>query len=485
MRQLGLGRSLFGTAHRRERRAQGQTVLSKQVMRAARVRCIAIGLGLACAPIAAGAQSTALAAAEAPPALTPLEQVEARFRRADNVIEFGNRRALGRFFSTWDQADFKSPSIAHFGDSHVQFGWMITPLRDRLQRAKGNGGRGLIFPYALARTYSQEDYVSSFTGVWQSANSIQQPPRRAVGVSGFVGVTQDPLASVTIDFTKPQTADPVDIRLYLKTEDAAYTIRLDTGSYSQIQKISPRPGATVQSVTFPVPRLAPKLTVTFERVAPQAPTTPQPAPIGPEAAVRPVAPVPGQLSLYGIDIRSQRGGLVYHNLGVGGANYNAILQQRLFAEHFRLVRPDLVILDWGTNDIIYKNAIPADHEQKVIRTIQRIRAIDPQVSILLTSVQDMTYKGRNISVAADYARLMRRIAMSQDCLFFDWYLTSGGADTMHLWSAAKLASRDKIHLNGRGYRRRGDAMADALFATLEALRRDPRLPDLTREPTLP
>ena len=441
----------------------------------------AAGLALAYAPITAQAQDAATVPPVSPPVLTPLEQVEARFRRADNVVEFANRRALGRFFLNWDQADFRSPSIAHFGDSHVQFGWMIAPLRDRLQRAKGNGGRGLIFPYALARTYSQEDYVSSFTGIWQSANSIQQPPKLPVGVSGFVGITKDPIASVTIDFTKPQTTDPVDIRVYVKVADVPYNIRVDTGAESQSYKVTPMAGAAVQSLIFPVARLSPKLTVTFERDAPEAPSAPLPAAPAPAATPLPAPPIPGQMSLYGIDIRSQRGGLVYHNLGVGGANYNAILQQRLFAEQYRLVRPDLVILDWGTNDIIYKNAIPADHEQKVLRTIQKIRAIDPQVTILLTSVQNMSYKGRNITVAADYARLMRRIAIAQDCLFFDWFLTSGGADTMPLWSAAKLASRDKIHLNGRGYRRRGEAMADAILATLEALRRDPGLRALIRD----
>jgi lysophospholipase L1-like esterase len=172
--------------------------------------------------------------------------------------------------------------------------------------------------------------------------------------------------------------------------------------------------------------------------------------------------------------------VVYHNLGVGGANFNALLQQRFFVEHYKLLKPDLVILDWGTNDIIYKNAVAPDHARKVIRTIQRIRAVDPHVSILLTSVQDMNYRRRNVTAAAEYAKLMREIAREQNCLFFDWYRTSGGPDTMRLWWAAKLSSKDNIHLNGRGYRKRGEALADALFATLNALEVTPSLTSLVR-----
>ena len=432
---------------------------------------------------AATAQQTPVAkVAATPPTPSALDAVEARFRRTDNVLEFGNRRALGRFFLNWDQPNFTAPSVAHFGDSHVQFGWLVAPVRDRLQRAKGNGGRGLIFPYALAHSYSQEDYSSSFTGIWQTANSIQQPPRLPVGVSGFVGITKDPVASFTLDFAKLPSADPTDIRLHVNVKDAGYQIRLDNGVESLIRHISPNPSTAIQSIALPVARLAPRLKVTIQRDVPEAPRpavspAPQAKPLASLASAVPA----GQFELFGIDLRSRKNGLIYHNLGVGGANYGAVLQQRLFADQYRLIQPDLVILDWGTNDIIYTNKIPADHEQKVIRTIQRLRAIDPQVSIVLTSVQDMIYKGHPVSVAAEYAQLMRRIALEQDCLFFDWYLTSGGADTMRLWSAAKLASKDNIHLNGRGYRKRGEALADALEATLSALRRQPDLPMLVRD----
>jgi lysophospholipase L1-like esterase len=438
-------------------------------------RWVAIMLALICAPTNLGAQQASPTLATSSETSAPLQQVEARFRAADNVVEFGDRRALGRFFLQWDRPEFTAPTIAHFGDSHVQLGWMIAPVRDRLQRAKGNGGRGMIFPYALAHTYSQEDYVSSFTGHWQTANSIQQPPKLSVGVSGFVGITKDPVASITIDFTKPLTRNATDIRLYANVADAPYQIRLDMGSRSQVQQIMPNPAVPMQTISFATAALAQRMTITIQRD--DAVSKEQPGPAS-EASPAPA----GSFALYGIDLRSQKGGLVYHNLGVGGANYIALLQQRLFAEQYRLIRPDLVILDWGTNDIIYKNIIPVDHAQKVVQTIQRIRAIDPQVSILLTSVQDMNYKGRNVSVAADYARLMRRIALEQDCLFFDWYLTSGGPDTMRLWEAAKLASKDNIHLNGRGYRKRGEALADAIEATLKALHDRPGLPTLRRSP---
>ena len=443
-----------------------------------------------------------------PPPLSPEEEVEARFQRADNFVEFYDRAALGRFFLNWANRSSEPPVIAHFGDSHVQLGWLVSPLRERFQRARGNGGRGMIFPYSIAKTYSQEDYRSSFTGVWRTANSIQQPPRLPVGVSGFVAVTNDASASFTIDFTKPQASGQQNVHLYVKVIDATYQVTLENGGALQTREIKPDPAAVVQTASFTLQTLAPHMVVTINRKDP-APAADSPNVPSNEATLRtpslsagqpnaiavgatagtvrdlsqnpPVEPaIPGQFEIYGIDLRTVSGGVVYHNLGVGGANFNALLQQRFFVEHYKLLKPDLVILDWGTNDIIYKNAVAPDHARKVIRTIQRIRAVDPHVSILLTSVQDMNYRRRNVTAAAEYAKVMREIAREQNCLFFDWYRTSGGPDTMRFWSAAKLSSKDNIHLNGRGYRKRGEALADALFATLNAIEVTPSLTSLVR-----
>jgi hypothetical protein len=63
----------------------------------------------------------------------------------------------------------------------------------------------MVFPYSIAKTYSQNDFKSTFTGDWLTANSLHQPPRLPVGVSGFVARTAAVDASFTLNFfTAPE-----------------------------------------------------------------------------------------------------------------------------------------------------------------------------------------------------------------------------------------------------------------------------------------
>ena len=73
--------------------------------------------------------------------------------------------------------------------------------RKKLQLLKEDGGRGMIFPYSIAKTYSQADYTSTFSGNWRSANSIHKNPKIPLGISGFAATTSDTNASFKIIFS--------------------------------------------------------------------------------------------------------------------------------------------------------------------------------------------------------------------------------------------------------------------------------------------
>ena len=163
--------------------------------------------------------------------------------------------------------------------------------------------------------------------------------------------------------------------------------------------------------------------------------------------------------------------MVHHNLGVGGATYKSIVLQALYAEQIAYLKPDLVILDWGTNDLIYKNAIPDDLVETVNATIRKVRAASPGALILLTSVQDMNFRGRNISTAQAFSALMRRIAFETGCAFYDWYRVSGGPGSMRDWHANGLASSDNVHLTAKGYRLKGELFAQAFLQSLDQVAR--------------
>lgn len=370
-----------------------------------------------------------------PPALLGLNT-------ASNYLENANARTLGRLLANYKSG--QSIVVAHFGDSHVQTGWQVAPIRDALQSARGNAGRGMIFPYKMAKTYSQEDYNSHFTGTWKTANSIQQPPKIGVGVSGFVGVTGDSYASFGFSFKESSDNLGNLIATAYVRATGNYEIRASNGAVFDTKVISAQSGT--QLVSFSLPNTGKALDFTITRLSGS-----------------------GQFELHGVNLTNGRGGVLYHNLGVGGAAYKALIQQQHFNEQFASLNADLVVLDWGTNDILYTNSIPSDMEATIRSTIAKVRAINPHTAIVLSSVQESRYKGSPTTSAHSYAQMVRRIAQSEGVLFYDWYSVSGGSGSMYTFQNSGYANpKDSIHLNGKGYKVKGEMFASALINALES-----------------
>ncbi|OOR93515.1 hypothetical protein B0181_00220 [Moraxella caviae] len=369
---------------------------------------------------------------------------------AANRIEFANASTLGSLLTKWRANQNETPIvIAHFGDSHVQPGWQVAPIRKALQTARGNGGRGMIFPYTIAkRTYSQEDYTITSTGSWRTANSIQQPPKIGVGVTGFVAVTSD--SFVKVNFKFKQSADTlgnINAALNFRAMNGRYEVTASNGVASQTKVIDANIDNQIQSVNFELPDTDKEFSFTISRLSG-----------GPNA----------EFEFHGVNLDNANinGGVTYHNLGVGGANFKAIEQQKHF-EQFASLNADLVILDWGTNDILYTNSIPNYLERTIRNTIQKVRAINPNAAILLSSVQETRYKGQRTTAAAQYSELLRRIAIEENVMFYDWYQVSGGPGSMRIFQDTGYANpKDSIHLNGKGYRVKGELFAQALVDAL-------------------
>lgn len=360
---------------------------------------------------------------------------------ASNYLENANARTLGSLLHKYKNG--QSMSVAHFGDSHIQTGWQVEPIRKALQDIRGDGGRGMIFPYKMAKTYSQEDYGSHFSGSWRTANSIQQPPKIGVGISGFVGVTKDSYASFGFDF-KDSSADLGNIvaTVYLRAS-GNYEIRASNGSVIESKTISATTGT--QLISFNLPHTAKSLDFTITRLSGA-----------------------GEFELHGVNLGNPQGGVIYHNLGVGGAAYKALMQQQYFNEQFPTLNADLVVLDWGTNDILYTNSIPSDMESIIRSTIAKVRAINPNTAIVLSSVQESRYKGNPTTSAQAYSQLVRYIAQSEGVLFYDWYAVSGGSGSMRVFQDTGYANpKDSIHLNAKGYRVKGEMFAAALLNALQ------------------
>ncbi|NBR14523.1 MAG: hypothetical protein EBU01_08060, partial [Crocinitomicaceae bacterium] len=63
--------------------------------------------------------------------------------------------------------------ILHYGGSHIQAENPTTIARGNFHKTFGSGGRGLMFNYNAANTYSSVNYTSSKKGEWKFIKSFQ------------------------------------------------------------------------------------------------------------------------------------------------------------------------------------------------------------------------------------------------------------------------------------------------------------------------
>jgi lysophospholipase L1-like esterase len=357
-----------------------------------------------------------------------------------NVFESRNPRLIEKLKNLWFSSKDSKFSIIHFGDSHVQMGLGQQISRDYLQASLGNGGRGIIFPYSIAKTYSQSDFISRYEGQWQYASSIQEYPRIPLGVSGFVAKTSDPSSSFTISFKNQLPSGNQVIKLFYRVSSPNVIANFNIDGRVQSANLAVSKNGLPAVLEIDVANFSDTVRFDFANSSKDG----------------------GTFEIYGLTIESARNnGVVYHNVGVGGATYGSVVAQSYFELQVGKLKPSLYILDYGTNDIIYKNQISAKLEATVLATISKIRAHDPNALILVMPPQNMYFRGKEITTAFNLAQMLRKTALENDCLYYDWYRIAGGAGSMSAWYSYGLARKDHIHLTDKGYALKGYLLAKA------------------------
>src|ERR1035441_6972612 len=113
-------------------------------------------------------------------------------------------------------------------------------------------------------------------------------------------------------------------------------------------------------------------------------------------------------------------------------HYRALpmFNQSHWAAELQHRHPDLVIVNYGTNEADFPAFIDEQYEKELREAIRRLRAALPETSLLIMSPMDRGYKtGGEIATMPTIPRiveLQRRVARETGCGFFDTYQAMGG-----------------------------------------------------------
>jgi lysophospholipase L1-like esterase len=169
----------------------------------------------------------------------------------------------------------------------------------------------------------------------------------------------------------------------------------------------------------------------------------------------------GPVRIFGITLEKSKAGVVYDSIGLNGASISVpalLFNESHWAEELRHRSPDLVVLNYGTNESSFAAFLTKEYEKELREAIRRVRAALPDASILVMSPMDRGQQnGGEIETLPTIPRIVdiqRRVAAELHCGFFNTFEAMGGAGTMARWydSQPRLVSADFIHPTPAGAR---------------------------------
>lgn len=324
--------------------------------------------------------------------------------------------------------------VLFFGDSHTQGEYLPNAVREALQAKFGDGGPGFL--YAGDRGHRSEAATQSVEGLWEIAPKAPSSPLKQgdgiFGLGGILSVGSGGSARVTLS---PRVAGRMRVDVCARSVGGRGTVHV-VGGASPDAKLGASPSHVV--IDAPTPG-----SVTLE--------------------------LRGDAELCGVVMeRADESGVVVDALGISGARFATPLawDEASFTAEVARRKPDLVVLEYGTNESAATNLHPEEYAKSASDLISRIRRAAPETDCIVIGPTEIEAHPEAVAIVSP---AIEAAAEKRGCAFWDTYHVMGGPGSMHAWRTAdvQLAGSDGIHLTADGYAKLGSLLAADLLAATE------------------
>jgi lysophospholipase L1-like esterase len=331
--------------------------------------------------------------------------------------------------------------ILHYGDSPTTADMITGDLRHLLQQRFGNAGHGFSLIAKPWPWYEHRDVGLRGTG-WTITPASEAV--KSDGLFGLGGVAFQASGACT---SRLALRDPgqtsAEVSFLKQPAGGTFTLQAD--------------GVAVGTVNTGAPEKIPG----FARFS------------LPSKGVRTLEILtPGFVRLFGITLEKPGPGISYDSLGMNGAHVALLAQvfnERHWADQLQHRQPDLVVLNYGTNESGFASFVEGTYEGELRTAVQRIRKALPGVSVLIMSPMDRgerVARGEIVTLATipKLVQIQQRVACDTGCAFFNTYEAMGGSGTMARWYEAhpRMVSADFIHPSPAGAKIVGTLVYKAL-----------------------
>lgn len=320
--------------------------------------------------------------------------------------------------------------IVHVGDSHIQPGLITDAIRDKFQNDYGNGGRGLVFPYQLAKTFGPSNYKFNSNENWENWSILFRPYKIQIGLVGFGLESRNPRTEINFSLPKNQYFD----RGFLMYS-------MDQGDSIQLGNVASvcQKKTAFDTLPFQMEKPTNELQIVHHGK---------------------------RLNFQGLYLENDQNGIICSSIGVAGAKYNDYIENPVFIDQLKLLNPDLLILSMGTNESFENQFDSARFQQRLDTFYVRIQREFPTTAAIVTGAGDCFKTKRNKKVENENLLAINRI-LEEKCTqygfaFWDFYAVMGGDGSIEKWQQVGLAEKDNIHLTSKGYQLQGELLQIAI-----------------------
>jgi lysophospholipase L1-like esterase len=377
--------------------------------------------------------------------------------------------------------------ILQLGDSHTAADFMTGELRKRLQARYGNGGAGYITagrPHIGVRTSALKVGISpgwTYRAIQKSDAVVSE-----FWLSGFNAITSAAGESLSFTAENPITFDSIEIEALRQPGGGTIEISMD----GKVKSTFELTANTVEPLVLRV--------------------TPEGAPTDQVRQIEIKTQSAGPVAIASVAVFNKRSGVSYNAIGYPGATIDILnkFDRALMADDLRRLNPQIVVLAFGTNEASNKSLDATRYAQKYEQVIDRIKAVLPNVAIVIVAPPDGAERPSSCSgkpatelacrpVTTELApsasppkadcdwhtlpkldmirEVERKIAERRGLTYWNWASIMPQECGANRWVAASppLMTPDHIHFTIAGYTKTAEQFMNTLVPLIEKLQIKP------------
>ena len=341
-------------------------------------------------------------------------------------------------------------TIMHIGDSHVQGDYFSGEIRMQLQYQFGNAGRGILFPYALAKSFGPKGVSVKQSGFWTGLKTMSGSLVEPIGVAGYCATTNSPYSKIQVSLTEKfreenslgifSLPEFQKIKIWHSTDNQSYKVQLDS-DWKLIDSFSHSDGWGFSIY------LAENVLQSFN------------------LSLSKTSGIQNHFAFYGFEILPlHQKGIAYHHLGVVGAQFTHLIYKAPHTvEQIGKIKPDILIFSFGTNEAYNGKLDTAVYTPAIMNFIDEITRVSPKTAIVFTTAPDTRSNNRIPPLQIKVNNQLRKIVTEKNLTLYDLNEAMGGWGSLYAWYQNKLTISDKLHFNKVGYALQGQLFSLSLL----------------------